>query len=477
MLGVRATMAHRGTVTMKRSNFCAALETRKIPLALIHLALLLGSVATLLLPFSIAWFGDYAYYVRGIDLIFGRHIPGDSFGMVPQTAIALAAVLILLALLAFFMRNWDKGVFLITLCNTVAFLLYCSLLLPQNGSQIKLNPVVAGLANHYHQLGYWLSLLLLGLGAVVGVTRILGQPGLRVDLIRHRWIYVMSVPVIIYVLIFFYYPMYGQLMAFKDYSPRLGILGSEWVGFDNFLTFFSSPYFGRLIRNTIVIGLLTLIFNFVTPILFALFLNEVTSSKVKRTVQTATYLPHFISLVVVCGLLVDFFSREGLVNQLLITLGMSETSAQNFLGDSRYYWFIYVFSDVWQNFGWGSIVYFAAITNVDPQLYESADLDGASRMRKMWNVTLPCIAPTAIVMLIMAVGNVMNVGYEKTILLYNSQTMNVADIISSYTYRMGIVDGDYGYATAVGLFNTVINFVLVLCTNKISRRVSETSLW
>ncbi len=446
-------------------------------MALIQLALLLGSIATLFLPYSIAWFGDSAYYVRGIDLIFGREIPGDTFGMVPQTAIALGAVLILLGLLAFLMRDRDKGVFVITLCNLVGLLLFSSLLLPQDSAQVKLNPVVAGLASRYHQPGYWLSLGLLVLGVATGVMRILGQRGLRTDLIRHRWIYVMAVPVIIYVLIFFYYPMYGQLMAFKDYSPRLGILGSEWVGMENFMIFFNSPYFGRLIRNTIVIGLLTLVFNFVTPILFALFLNEVTSSKLKRTVQTATYLPHFISLVVVCGLLVDFFSREGLVNQVLMTMGMPQSSATNYLGDTKYYWFIYVLSDVWQNFGWGSIVYFAAITNVDPQLYESADLDGAGRMRKMWSVTLPCIAPTAIVMFIMAVGNVMNVGYEKTILLYNSQTMEVADIISSYTYRMGIVDGDYGYATAVGLFNTAINFVLVLATNKISRYVSETSLW
>lgn len=470
-------MAQRGTVTITKRNLCAALEIRQFPLALVHLVLLLGSAAALFLPYSIAWFGDSAYYVRGIDLIFGRQIAGDSFGMVPQTAAALGAAVILLGLLAFLMRNRDKGVFIITLCNLVGLLLFASLLLPQSSAQIKLNPVVAGLAGRHHQPGFWLSIVLLLLGAVVGVLRILGQRGLRTDLIRHRWIYVMAVPVLIYVLVFFYYPMYGQLMAFKDYSPRQGILGSAWVGLDNFAEFFNSPYFGRLIRNTIMIGLLTLIFNFITPILFALFLNEVTSSKLKRMVQTATYLPHFISLVVVCGLLVDFFSREGLVNQVLIGLGMSQSSAANYLGEPSFYWFIYVLSDVWQNFGWGSIVYFAAITNVDPQLYESADLDGAGRMRKMWSVTLPCIAPTAIVMFIMAVGSVMNVGYEKTILLYNSQTMSVADIISSYTYRMGIVDGDYGYATAVGLFNTAINFVLVLITNKISRYVSETSLW
>lgn len=470
-------MAKLRAVSMQKRGMFSFLESKKIYFAVLQFVLLLGGAATLFLPYSVAWFKDSAYYVRGIDLVFGRQIPGDSFGMVPQTAVALAAVALFLSVLSFLIRNWDKGVFVVTLCNVIALVLFGSLFLPQNSSQVKLNPVVAGISNRTYQIGFWLMMGLLTLGVLVGIARILGQPRLRMDLIRHRWIYFMSVPVLIYVLIFFYYPMYGQLMAFKDYSPRLGILGSEWVGADNFVTFFSSPYFGRVIRNTIVIGLLTLTFNFITPLLFALFLNEVTSSKLKRSVQTATYLPHFISLVVVCGLVADFFSREGLVNQLLLSLGMPRESAVNYLGEAGYYWLVYVLSDVWQNFGWGSIVYFAAITNVDPLLYESADLDGATRFRKMWSITLPCIAPTAIVMLIMAVGGVMNVGYEKTILLYNSQTMTVADIISSYVYRMGIVNSDYGYATAVGLFNTVINFVLVLATNKISRRVSETSLW
>lgn len=443
----------------------------------LQLVQILCSMAVLALPFSISWFNGAGYYVRGIDLILGREIPGDSFGMIPQLPAVMGCIALLLALAAFFMRNRDKSVFLVTLCNAVALVLFLSFLLPQNSKKIKLDPVIAGIASRDYAPGFWIILVLLCLGVLTGLKRIRTSPGICADLTKHKWIYILAAPVLVYILIFFYYPIYGQIMAFKDYSPRLGILGSPWIGLENFKEFFSSAYFGRLMRNTIAIGGISLVFMFVTPILFALFLNEVSSSKFKRFVQTATYLPHFISLVVVCGLLVDFLSREGMVNQVLISLGMPEASAQNYLGQKEYFWTIYVASSVWQGFGWGSIVYFAAITNVDPQLYESADLDGASRLRKMWSVTLPCIAPTAIVMFIMSVGNIMNVGYEKTILLYNAQTMETADIISSYVYRMGIVNSDYGYATAVGLFNTAINFFLVLGTNKISRQVSETSLW
>lgn len=460
-----------------QGSWLTRIEKNERIIKVIQVVLLLAGAAVLMQPMLIAWFNGSGYYVRGIDLIFGREVPGDKYGMVPQTEFALAGVTLVLALASHLMRNRDKGAFLTTLCTAVALVLFSTMLLPKSSTAAKTNPVIAAMRENAFQPAVYILLALLLLAVCASVLLILSRPAMRSDLKRHKWIYIMAAPVLVYVLIFFYYPMYGGIMAFKDYVPRQGILGSPWVGLDNFKKFFDSAYFWRLIRNTVSIGCLTLIFDFVTPILFALFLNEVTSNKFKRVVQTATYLPHFISLVVVCGLITTFLAREGLVNQVLITLGMSPDKAQNFLGKPEYYWAIYVISNIWQKFGWGSIVYFAAVTNIDPQLYEAAELDGATRMQKMLRVTLPGIAPTAVVMLIMAVGSIMNVGYEKTILLYNSQTYPTADIISSYVYRMGIVNQDYGYSTAVGLFNTLINLVLVVVTNKISRRVSETSLW
>lgn len=462
---------------LTQNNFLHILEEKSKLFSLIQAVLLLGSIAVLLLPMLIAEFGGSGYYVRGVDLIFGRQVSGDKFGMIPQTTFAIAGAVLAAALLCFLMRNRDRSAFLTTLCNLCALVLFSAVLLPQDSKRAKLDPVIAAMGNHAYQPAIWLLLVLLLAGVLLGLLRIVSQPVMRADLTRHRWIYLMAVPVLIYVLIFFYYPMYGTIMAFKDYIPRLGILGSPWTGLENFTRFFSSAYFSRLMINTVAIGLLTLIFDFITPILFALLLNEVSNNKYKRFIQTTTYLPHFISLVVICGLLTTFLSREGLVNQVLVMLGMDPGSAQNFLGQPQNFRTIYVVSNIWQKFGWGSIVYLAAMTNVDPQHYEAAELDGATRLRKMLSITLPGIAPTAIVMLIMAVGNVMNVGYEKIILLYNSQTYATADIISSYVYREGIVNQDYGYATAVGLFNTVINFILVVGTNRISRRVSETSLW
>lgn len=458
-------------------GWLAGIEKKEKRIAIVQALLLAACCAVLTQPMLIAWFGKAGYYVRGIDLIFGRQVAGDKYGMIPQTQFAIAGLILILALLSHLLRNRDKAAFLTTLCSGISLVLFSTMFLPKSSSAAKVDPVVAAMRSRAFQPGVYILLGLLFLAMCTGILMILARPAMRNDLRRHRWIYVMASFVFIYVLIFFYYPMYGNIMAFKDYVPRLGILGSPWVGFANFRKFFSSAYFWRLFRNTVAIGGLTLIFDFVTPIVFALFLNEVTSNKFKRFVQTATYLPHFISLVVVCGLLTTFLSREGLINQILILFGKDPATAQNFLGKPEYFWTIYVISNIWQKFGWGSIVYIAAITNIDPQLYEAAELDGATRMQKIFRVTLPGIAPTAIVMLIMAVGNIMNVGYEKTILLYNSQTYATADIFSSYVYRMGIVNQDYGYATAVGLFNTAINFVLVLVTNKVSRRVSETSLW
>lgn len=294
------------------------------------------------------------------------------------------------------------------------------------------------------------------------------------DFRRNKYIYLMLAPVVLYYLVFHYVPMYGAQIAFKDYIPARGIWGSPWIGFEHFQDFFRSIYFWRLIRNTLAINVLDIALGFPAPIILALLLNELTSERFKRTVQTITYMPHFISLVVVVGMVIDFTARDGLINQLSALFGVQPIA---FLQRPDMYWFIYVLSGVWQSIGWGSIIYLAAITGIDPTLYEAAKVDGANRFRQIWNVTLPGIMPTIILLLILRVGQMMTVGYEKTILLYNPLTLETADVISSYVYRKGILDADFGFSSAVGLFNSVINFALLIAANRISRRLSQNSVW
>jgi putative aldouronate transport system permease protein len=294
------------------------------------------------------------------------------------------------------------------------------------------------------------------------------------DFARNKYIYLMLLPVVLYYLIFHYGPMYGALMAFQDYTPTKGIWGSTWIGFENFTTFFNSIYFGRLIRNTLAINILELFFAFPAPIILALLLNEITSPAFKRTVQTITYLPHFVSLVVVVGMLVDFLARDGFINNLLMAIGFSATP---FLQRADWYWPLFVGSGIWQGVGWGSIVYLAAITSIDPTLYEAATVDGANRWQQLRHITLPGILPTIIIFLILRIGSMMSVGYEKTILMYNPSTYETADVINSYVYRKGVLQADFGFSAAVGLFNSVINFGLVIFANRISRRVTEMGLF
>lgn len=291
---------------------------------------------------------------------------------------------------------------------------------------------------------------------------------------RNKGIYLMLAPVILYYLIFQYGPMYGAQIAFRDFIPTKGIWGSEWIGWENFANFFSGIYFTRLVRNTLAINLLDVLLGFPAPILLALMLNELTSPWFKRTVQTITYMPYFISLVVMVGMVIDFFSRDGLVNNLLAFFGVE---AIQFLQTPAAYWPLYVGSGIWQSVGWGSIIYLAAITGIDPTLYEAAKVDGAGRFRQLWNITLPGIAPTIIVLLILRIGAIMSIGSEKTILLYNPLVYETADVISSYTYRKGILDADYGFSAAVGLFNSVINLTLLWAANWASRRQSGNSLF
>jgi putative aldouronate transport system permease protein len=297
---------------------------------------------------------------------------------------------------------------------------------------------------------------------------------LRRDWTRNWQLYILVLPVLVYYICFAYKPMYGALIAFKDFRPARGFSGSPWVGFRWFIRFFESPYLYRLFRNTFLLSFYSLIFGFPAPIILALFLNEVRHSWYKRTIQTLTYLPHFISLVVICGMITDFAMTRGLFNDIIVFFGGERTPLLNNQGLFRP---IYVASGIWQGVGWGTIIYLAALSGVDPQLYEAAMIDGAGRIRQLFAVTLPSIIPTIIIMLILRIGNLLDVGYEKVILLYNPATYETADIISTYVYRVGLLEQNFSYSTAIGLFNSVINFILLIVANQISRRVSETSLW
>lgn len=297
---------------------------------------------------------------------------------------------------------------------------------------------------------------------------------IRKDLVKNRYIYIMLLPVIAYYIVFHYVPLYGAQIAFKDFSPAKGIWESPWAGFKHFEEFFNSYYFGRLLRNTLLISLYDLIFGFPAPIILALLLNEIKNDIFKRTVQTVTYLPHFISLVVVCGMIIDFLARDGLINNILNYFGIESIP---FMIKPEWFRTIYVASGIWQGVGWGSIIYLAALSNIDPQLYEAATIDGAGRFKQALHVTLPGILPTIIIMLILRLGQMLNVGSEKILLLYNPSTRETADVISTFVYRKGILEASYSYSTAVGLFNSVINFALLMTANFISRKVTETSLW
>ena len=300
------------------------------------------------------------------------------------------------------------------------------------------------------------------------------KKAIRQDWFRNWKLYAMMIPVLAFYAAFCYKPMYGAIIAFKDFDPTLGIFGSEWIGLENFKDLFTSSDFGRIFRNTINISVQSIIFGFPAPIILALLINELTRKRFAKFVQTVTYMPHFISLVVVCGLIKDFVSDSGVITSFLSMFGFPET---NMLQEPKYFVPIYVISSIWQEIGWGSIIYLAALAGVDQELYEAASIDGAGHLRQTWSITIPSIMPTIITMFILKLGTIMNVGFEKIILLYQPMTYETADVISSFVYRKGIIDQSYGFSTAGGLFNSVINFALIIVANTISRKVNDTSLW
>ncbi|WP_438447302.1 ABC transporter permease [Gorillibacterium sp. sgz5001074] len=297
---------------------------------------------------------------------------------------------------------------------------------------------------------------------------------LRKDWHRNKLLYAMMIPAVVYYAVFHYAPMYGAIIAFKEYSPAQGIWGSEWVGLANFRDFFEGLYFGRILKNTLLISAMTILFEFPAPILLALLMNELRNHTFKRIVQSVTYMPYFISLIVICGIVKDFTSSGGIIASLLTHFG---GDGKTMLQNPDYFRPIYIVSEIWQRFGWESIIYMAALAGIDQEQYEAARMDGAGRWRQMASITLPGIMPTVTIMLILRLGNLLNVGFEKIILLYNSSIYETADVISSYVYRIGLMEFNWSFSSAVGLFNSVINLILLISANYISRRVSENSLW
>lgn len=299
---------------------------------------------------------------------------------------------------------------------------------------------------------------------------------LKRDLVRNWRLYVLILPAVIALILFRYAPMYGLQIAFKDFKPAKGIIDSPWVGFKHFKNFINSYQFDKVLRNTINISVTSLLAGFPMPIIFALLLNQIRSQRAKKVLQTVTYMPHFISTVVLVGMLLVFLSpTTGLYGHAMRALGVAQPV--NLLAQKEWFTPLYVFSGIWQNTGWDSIIYLAALSSISIDLYEAATVDGASKFKRMIYIDIPCIMPTAIILLIMNMGNIFSLGFEKIYLMQNNLNLPVSETINTYVYKQGIIGGKYSYSAAIGLFNTVINFVILLTVNQIAGRVSDTSLF
>ena len=292
---------------------------------------------------------------------------------------------------------------------------------------------------------------------------------------RDKYLLLMFLPIAAYYIIFHYIPMTGAIIAFKKFQPGHGIYAGQWVGMKWFVQFFSSPFAARTIRNTVFISLYSILFGFPLPIIFAVCVMEINSGKFRRIVQTVSYLPHFISTVVLVGMITNMFSmNHGIVNDLIATLGGERV---NFLINPRWFRTLYVGSGMWQSFGFNSIIYIAAITGIDPSLYEAGKIDGITKFKEVIYITIPMISQTIVMLFIMQLGRIMSVGFEKVFLMYSSAVYETADVISTYVYRKGLESNNYSFGAAVGLFNSVINFAFVFIANQISRRLTDSSLW
>ena len=290
----------------------------------------------------------------------------------------------------------------------------------------------------------------------------------------NKWKYLLILPVLVYLALFAYKPMYGLVIVLKNYKTTRGIAGSDYVGFMWFRAFFNDPYFFRLLRNTFTLSALSIVFGFPAPILLALMINEVQNTKFKRVVQTITYMPYFISLVVTCSIITIYCQQDGLFSNIAVMFGGER---QNYLINVNAFRPIYVISGIWQNIGWNSIIYLAALSGIDMEQYEAARIDGANRFQQVAHVTIPGILPTIMVLFVLRMGSILNVGYEKVLLLYTTSTYEVADVFSTYTYRMGLVNQQYSLSTSVGLFNTLVNVMFLVLTNYLSKKTTESGLF
>ena len=305
--------------------------------------------------------------------------------------------------------------------------------------------------------------------------RITHRTSLLRRILRGYQLYILLIPALVIIGIFVYIPMYGRIIAFKNYKPYLGIVGSDWVGFKHFIRFFQLPSFWRIISNTVVLSLYQLAASFPIPILLALAMNLLPGQRFKKTVQMITYAPHFISTVVLVGMLSVFLSKNyGLVNHFFDAIGGERTF---FLGKPEMFQSIYVWSGVWQNAGWGTIIYLAALSAIDPELHEAAVVDGATLIQRIRHVDIPGILPTVVILLILRVGHIMSVGFEKVYLMQNALNLQRSEIIATYVYKMGLLNAQYSFASAVGLFNALINFVLLLTVNRLAKALGQTGLW
>ena len=302
-----------------------------------------------------------------------------------------------------------------------------------------------------------------------------GSHPLIEDIKRNYDLYLLSIPTFIFFLVFHYGPMYGVQIAFKNFMASKGIMGSPWVGFEHFQRFFRSYHLWTLIKNTLGISLYSLIVGFPASIILAIMLNEVRHKQYKKAVQMITYAPHFISVFVLVGMMAVFLSpKTGIINQVIKNLG---GEAITFMAEPKWFKSLYVWSGVWQGVGFGSIIYISALSGIDPQIHEAAIVDGATKLQRIWNIDIPGILPTAVILLIMNVGSIMSVGFEKILLMQNSLNMISSDVISTYVYRVGLLGAEFSFSSAVGLFNAVINAILLVLANTIARKFSETSLW
>lgn len=293
---------------------------------------------------------------------------------------------------------------------------------------------------------------------------------------RRNWqLWLLLFPTLLYIAVFCYQPMYGALIAFKDFNPRLGILGSPWAGFKYFEQFFQTSIFAKTLTNTILLSVFNLLWSFPIPIIFALLLNQVKNKRFKAFIQTVTYAPNFISVVVLVGMITLFLSPgSGFLTGILGKLGAKDSL---YLVRPEYFRTLYIASGIWQGMGFSSIIFLAALTGVSPELHESAMIDGAGIVKRIWHIDIPAIMPTIVIMLIMAIGNILSIGYEKVYLLQNGMNLEVSEIISTYVFKTGIRSAQYSFATAVGLFNSVINLILLLGANLIAKKTTETSLF